>query len=126
MSYLKVWGCEVYVKQPPNDKLSPKSLKCLFVGYPKETKGYYVYCPTDNKVFVVRSGFFLEKDLVSKRNSGSKIELEEVQAPQDTPEAQTETGEVPQEVVEATPQTQGPRRSDRTRFQPERLRISRG
>ena len=51
-------------------------------------RGYYVYCPTDNKVFVVRSGFFLEKDLVSKRNSGSKIELEEVQVPQDASEAQ--------------------------------------
>ena len=87
------------------------------MGYPKETKGYYVYCPTDNKMFVARNGFFLEKDLVSKRNSGSKIELEEVQAPQDTSEAQTETGEAPQEVVEAPPQTQGPRRSDRTRFQ---------
>ena len=37
LSYLKVWGCEVYVKQQPNDKLSPKSLKCLFVGFPKET-----------------------------------------------------------------------------------------
>ena len=78
MSYLKVWGCEVYVKQQANDKLSAKSLKCLFVGYPKETRGYYVYCPFDNKVFVVRSGFFLEKDLVSKRNSGSKVDLEEV------------------------------------------------
>ena len=116
MSYLKVWGCEIYVKQQANDKLSPKSLKCLFVGYPKETSGYYVYCPIDNKVFVVRSGYFLEKDLVSKRNSGSKIELEEVQVPQDASEAQTETGEEPQDVVEAPPVTQGPRRSDRTRF----------
>ena len=105
----RFWGCEVYVKQQPNDKLSPKSLKCLFVGYPKETRGYYVYCPTDNKVFVVRNGFFLEKDLVSKRNSGSKVDLEEVQNPQSTPEAQTETEEVPQDVVETPPVTQGPR-----------------
>ena len=87
LSYLKVWGCEVYVKQQPNDKLSPKSLKCLFVGYPKETRGYYVYYLSDNKVFVVRNGFFLEKDFVSKRDSGSKIDLEEVQDPQDTLEA---------------------------------------
>ena len=63
---------------------------------------------------------FLEKDLVSKRNCGSKIELEEVQVPQGTSEAQTETGEEPQDVVEAPPVTQEPRRSDRTRFQPER------
>ena len=43
LSYLKVLGCKVYVKQQPNDKLSPTSLKCLFVGYPKETRGYYCW-----------------------------------------------------------------------------------
>ena len=48
------------------------------------------------------------------------MDLEEIQNPQSTSEAQTETGEVPQDVVEAPPETQGPRRSDRTRFQPER------
>ena len=92
----------------------------MHVGYPKETRGYYVYCPSDNKVFVVRHGSFLERDFFSKRNSGSKIELEEVHVPQDTSEAQMETGEEPQDVVEAPPVTQEPRRSDRTRFQPER------
>ena len=37
--FLKVWGCKVYVKQQASDKLTPRSLKCHFVGYPKETKG---------------------------------------------------------------------------------------
>ena len=92
----------------------------MHVGYPKETRGYYGYCPSDNKVFVVRSGFFLEKYLVSKRNSGSKVDLEEVQDPRSTLEVQTETGDEPQEVVEAPLEEQGPRRSDRTRFQPQR------
>ena len=41
------------------------------------------------------------KDFVSKRNNGSKIDLEGVQDPQDTLEAQTETREEPQGVVEA-------------------------
>jgi hypothetical protein len=26
-----------------SDKLTPKSGKCFFVGYPRETKGYYFY-----------------------------------------------------------------------------------
>ena len=43
LSFLKIWGCEVYVKRLQSDKLTPKSDKCLFVGYPKETKGYYFY-----------------------------------------------------------------------------------
>jgi hypothetical protein len=41
LSFLKVWGCEAYVKCLMSDKLAPKSDKCFFVGYPRETKGYY-------------------------------------------------------------------------------------
>ena len=40
LSFLKIWGCEAYVKRQASDKLASKSDKCLFVGYPKETKGY--------------------------------------------------------------------------------------
>jgi hypothetical protein len=43
LSYLKIWGCEVFVKRLTSDKLSPKADKYFFVGYPKETKGYYFY-----------------------------------------------------------------------------------
>jgi hypothetical protein len=38
LSFLKVWGCEAYVKRLMSDKLTPKSNKCFFVGYPRETK----------------------------------------------------------------------------------------
>ena len=38
LSFLKIWGCEAYVKRQISDKLSPKSDQCFFVGYPKETK----------------------------------------------------------------------------------------
>ena len=64
------------------DKLDPKSEKCLFVGYPKETMGYYFYNPIENKVFVTRRGTFLEDDLISKRVNGSRIDLEEVRDPE--------------------------------------------
>nr|GEW93943.1 zinc finger, CCHC-type [Tanacetum cinerariifolium] len=40
LSYLKVWGCEALVKRDTltkPDKLEPRSIKCIFVGYPKET-----------------------------------------------------------------------------------------
>jgi hypothetical protein len=37
LSFLKIWGCEVYVKKLQSDKLTPKSNKCISVGYPKET-----------------------------------------------------------------------------------------
>jgi hypothetical protein len=43
MSFLKIWGCEVFVKRMISEKLGPKSDKCIFIGYSKETKGYYFY-----------------------------------------------------------------------------------
>nr|GFB37645.1 retrotransposon protein, putative, Ty1-copia subclass [Tanacetum cinerariifolium] len=55
LSYLKVWGCEAHVKRRTADKLKQRSVKCIFVGYPKETMGYYFYYPPENKVVVERS-----------------------------------------------------------------------
>ena len=40
------------------DKLEPKSDEHYFIGYLKETKDYYYYNPTENKVFVAHSGVF--------------------------------------------------------------------
>ena len=39
LSFLKVWGCDAYLKKLQPDKLEPKSEKCVFIGYPKETVG---------------------------------------------------------------------------------------
>jgi len=66
LSFLKIWGCEVSVKRLISDKLTPKSDKCFFVGYLKETLGYYVYNCTEGKVFVTRSGVFLEKEFLKR------------------------------------------------------------
>ena len=81
LSFLKIWGCEAYVKRQISYKLASKSDKCLFVGYPKETKGYYFYNASENKMFVARNGVFLEREHVSKRTTGSKVQLEEIQEP---------------------------------------------
>jgi hypothetical protein len=43
LSFLKIWGSEVYVKKLQSNKLTPKSDNCIFMGYPKETLGYYFY-----------------------------------------------------------------------------------
>ncbi len=48
------------------------------MGYPKETRGYYFYNRHENKVFVAREAIFLEKELISRRQSGRKFELDEV------------------------------------------------
>nr|GEZ50951.1 hypothetical protein [Tanacetum cinerariifolium] len=72
LSYLKVWGCEALVKQDtltkPN-KLEPISIKCIFIGYPKETMGYSFYYPPENKVLVTRNVEFLENSLINQEAS---------------------------------------------------------
>ena len=52
------------------------------MGYPKETKGYYFYNASENKVFVARNGIFLESEFIFKGTSGSTVQLKEIQDPQ--------------------------------------------
>ena len=87
MSFLKVWGCDAYVKKLQPDKLEPKSEKCIFIGYPKETIGYTFYHRSEGKIFVAKNGSFLEKEFLSKELSGRKIELDEVVEPLLQPES---------------------------------------
>jgi hypothetical protein len=61
MSYLKIWGCKVFVKRLTSDKLASKSDKCFFVGYPKETKGYYFYYQSENKRLLLVMVYFGER-----------------------------------------------------------------
>ena len=79
LGHIKIWGCEVYVRKETQDKLDNRSEKCLFVGYPQESFGYLFYRPAENVVFVARRGMFLEREMISKEDSGSKIDLEEIQ-----------------------------------------------
>ncbi|KAL4388746.1 hypothetical protein GQ457_09G017270 [Hibiscus cannabinus] len=101
MSFMKIWGCKAYVKHQMTTKLEPKSEKCTFVGYPKETKGYYFY--NENKVFVARTGVFHEKEFLQQ---DIEPKVEEIS-----------------QVVEENPtdlETQPLRRSTRERHEPER------
>ncbi|KAK8685819.1 hypothetical protein V6N13_124853 [Hibiscus sabdariffa] len=117
MSFMKIWGCKAYVKHQMSTKLEPKSEKCTFVGYPKDTKGYYFY--NENKVFVARIGVFLEKEFLTNSGNGRNIELEEVQQQQ---VIELEVEGISQ-AVEENPtdlETQPLRRSTRERHEPER------
>ena len=54
LSFLKVWGYDAYVKKFHPDKLKPKSKKCIFIEYPKETVGYTFYHRSEGKIFVAK------------------------------------------------------------------------
>src|SRR4051812_11390820 len=129
LSFLKFWGCDAYVKKLQPEKLEPKSEKCVFIGYPKETIGYTFYLRSEGKIFVAKNGSFLEKEFLSKEVSGRKVELDEVLPLEpENGETQENVPEVPastrEEINDDDQDTsnQAPteiRRSTRTRSAPE-------
>ena len=90
-----VWGCDAYVKKRQPDKLEPKSEKCVFIGYPKETVGYTFYHRSEGKIFIAKNGSFLEKEFLSKEVSGRKVELDEVIVPSPELESSSSQKSVP-------------------------------
>ena len=113
MSFLKVWGCDAYVKKFQPDKLEPKSEKCVFIGYPKETVGYTFYHRSEGKIFVAKNGSFLEKEFLSKEVSGRKVELDDVTVPAPLLESSSSQKSVP---VIPTPISEEANDDDRETF----------
>jgi hypothetical protein len=83
-----------------SDKLTPKSDKYFFVGYMRESKGYYFYNKAEAKVFVAHNSVFMKKEFLSKGVSGSKVQLEEIQ---ETPENISSPTNPIQEVQDVVP-----------------------
>ncbi|GKA42202.1 retrotransposon protein, putative, ty1-copia subclass, partial [Tanacetum coccineum] len=126
LSYLKVWGCEALVKRDTltkPDKLDPRSFRCIFVGYPKETMGYSFYNPSENKVFVARNAEFFESKLLDLKASGSVEDLELIQEEDTNPSVDTSLNheEDDQEIDEPQSDINPIRRSTRTRRPTDRL-----
>ncbi|KAK8704956.1 hypothetical protein V6N13_048568 [Hibiscus sabdariffa] len=82
-------------------------------------KGYYFFYPKENKVFVARTGVFLENEFLSNNGNGRNIELEEVQ-PQYVIEPEVEQTSQVVEENSTNLETQPLRRSTRERHEPKR------
>ncbi|KAL0416260.1 UNVERIFIED_CONTAM: hypothetical protein Slati_3457900 [Sesamum latifolium] len=74
--YLRVWGNPAYVKRLVGDKLHSRSSVCRFIGYLKETAGYYFYDPIEQNIFVSRNAVFMEKGFPSD-NRRDEVLIEE-------------------------------------------------
>ncbi|GJU21741.1 zinc finger, CCHC-type containing protein [Tanacetum coccineum] len=126
LSYLKVWGCEALVKRDTltkPDKLEPKSIKCIFIGYPKKTMGYSFYYPPKNKIFVARNAEFLKNSLINHEASRSLKDLEIIQEEDTHPSLDTSLNheEDDQEIGEPQNDINPIPRSTRTRRPTDRL-----
>ena len=58
-------------------KLEARSFRAHFIGYPKETMGYYFNLSKDHNVIVSHHAVFLKKEFIQDGGSGRKIELKE-------------------------------------------------
>ena len=56
---MRFFGCTAYA-HIDNGKLEPRAIKCVFVGYGSGVKGYKLWDPETNKVFMSRSVVFNE------------------------------------------------------------------
>ncbi|KAL2231405.1 UNVERIFIED_CONTAM: Retrovirus-related Pol polyprotein from transposon TNT 1-94 [Sesamum indicum] len=88
LSGLRVFGCSAFVHQN-SDKLEPRSLKCIFIGYPEGVKGYrlWVRCQPGFKVLISRDVTFNENEMpclartkpIEQETTFNKVDLEDNQ-----------------------------------------------
>ena len=78
LRHFGIWGCPAHVLKEKTEKLESRSELCLFVGYPKETRGGLFYSPSEKKVFVSTNATFLEYDYMTNYKPRSKIVIEEL------------------------------------------------
>ncbi|GKF03034.1 hypothetical protein Tco_0029957 [Tanacetum coccineum] len=99
------------------DKLEPRSIKCIFIGYPKETIGYSFYYPLENQVLVARNAEFLENSLINQEASESLVDLEIIQEEDTHPSIDTSLNYEEDDIEIDEPQSDiiPIRRSTRTR-----------
>ncbi|GKF81698.1 retrotransposon protein, putative, ty1-copia subclass, partial [Tanacetum coccineum] len=124
--YLKVWGCKALVKRDTltkPEKIEPRSIKCIFVGYPKETMGYCFYYPPENKVLVAWNAEFFKNSLITQEASESLEDLEIIHDEDTHPSENTSLhhDEDDQEINEPESDIIHVRRSTRTRHAPDRM-----
>ncbi|GJS94879.1 hypothetical protein Tco_0801847 [Tanacetum coccineum] len=75
------------------------------MSYLKETMGYYLYYPTENKIFVARYAKFFESNLISREASRSTIDFDEIQRQDAQPSENTSEYQPEAEHDDVGPQT---------------------
>ena len=90
----KVFGCVCFVQDthPNLDKLFPRSIRCMFVGYSHIQKGYRCYDPVHRKYYVFADVTFFETVPFSSSMCDSSLSLPlTVPAADHVPQTTTDT-----------------------------------
>ncbi|KAA0062742.1 gag/pol protein [Cucumis melo var. makuwa] len=123
LHHFRIWGCLAHVLVQNPKKLEHHSKLCLFVGYPKESKGGLFYDPQENKVFVSTNATFLEEDHIRNHQTRSKLVLEEISMTStDRPSLCTKVVDKTRNIGQThhSQELREPRRSGRVVRQPDR------
>ena len=82
LRHFRIWGCPAHLLKLKTGKLEPRTEVCMFVGYPKGTRGGLFYSPSNKKVLVSTNATFLEYDYMTNFKPRSKVVLEELRSHQ--------------------------------------------
>jgi hypothetical protein len=127
VSYLKVFGCVCYVFVPGHlrHKMEKKAIRCVFVGYDKERKGWRCCNPNTGKIYVSRNVIFDENSswwsssnevLPDTQELLSDLETSKINLQFDGDDTTSDTIEVVQQANEEEGDISScPRRSQRVR-----------
>jgi transposase InsO family protein len=76
LSHLRAFGCQCFPLLTPynKNKLQPKSVPCIFLGYPFTSKGYVFFYPSSHRFYTSRHVLFNETifpSLITSQQSNS-------------------------------------------------------
>ena len=114
LGFLRIWGCLAYVRRQTTDKLDAISMRDYFIGYPKESLGYYFYFSEDHNVIVSQHATFLEEQFIQIGSSGRIVRLKETVSEKSSAPDQSEPSSLRHTIVNL------PRRSGTLSHPPER------
>ena len=85
LNHIHIWGALEHVLRKEPHKLESRTEVCLFIGYPKGTRGGLFYSSSENKVIVSANAKFFEEDYVNNFKPKSNVILEELDSAQESP-----------------------------------------
>ena len=94
LNHIRIWGAPAHVLNQKSDKMDSRTEVCMFIKYPKGTRGEIFYSTEDKKVLISTHATFLEDDYIKNYKPKSKVILEELASSQETPK----TLEIPPQV----------------------------